>query len=118
MSESNEAQESNSEGKKKGGKGSFDFGSTIFDLWNGNLPLFQVFWLYYFAAVVAMTFAGNVLAFLAPVLGVLKVIWAGFMVKPIWLAADNYKDNKNYALLAKIAAVLIGVAVLGDLLAF
>ena len=46
----------------------------------------------------------------------MKIIWAGFMVKPIWLAADKYAGEKLWATLAKIAAIVIGLSVLADLL--
>ena len=46
------------------------------------------------------------------------MLWAGFMVKPIIAAADNYTGDKIWAALAKICAVIIAVCVLSDLLAF
>jgi len=96
----------------------FDFNTMIYNLWNGKLPLMQVFWLYYFAAVVVMTALGSIIGFLATVFGLMKMVWAGFMVKPIWVAAEQYKGPQHWALLAKVAAVLIAIAAVGDFFAF
>jgi hypothetical protein len=50
------------------------------------------------------------------VLDLISVLWAGFLVKPIFVSADKYKGNSLWALMAKIAAVLIAISVIGDLL--
>lgn len=112
MSEENKQEQSAKPAKK------FDFNVMIFELWNGKLPLLKVFWLYYFAVIFVLTALGNMLGALATVIGLFKIIWAGFMVKPIWVASDNYKGPQHWAMLAKVAAVLIGLAVIGDILAF
>lgn len=104
--------------KPQGGSKSekFDFNMMIYELWNGKLPLFQVFWLYYFAVIFVLAAAANFVGMLATMIHLVKLIWAGFMVKPIWIAADGYKGPKHWALLAKVAAVLIALAVAGQLL--
>lgn len=95
-----------------------NFGTIIQDLWQGKIPLFKAYWLYYFAVVLGLTMIGNLLSFLGSITGLLGIIWAGFMVKPIWLAADAYQGSKHWALAAKISAVFIGLGVIGDFLAF
>lgn len=94
----------------------FDGRAIIQQLWNGQVPLFQTFWLYYFAVIAVLHILAGVLGFMAPILILLKIIWAGFMIKPIWLAADKYAGEKIWATLAKIFAILIGLGVLSDLL--
>jgi hypothetical protein len=86
--------------------------ATIKDLWNGDIPLFKTFWLYHFAAQIVL----SLLAGMIGLFGLVSVLWAGFMVKPIFGAASKYKGNKLYALLAKIAAVLVALGVIGRLL--
>lgn len=85
-------------------------------LWNGEIPLVQTFWMYYFLAVFVLKILGNGIGGpLGALFGLLALGWAGFMVKPIIAAADKYPGEKQWALLAKIAAVLIGLGVLVDL---
>lgn len=85
-------------------------------LWHGEIPLVQTFWVYYFLAVFALKIVGNGLdGTLEAIFGLLALGWAGFMVKPIIASADKYTGEKQWALLAKIAAVLIGLGVLVDL---
>lgn len=81
-------------------------------LWEGQVPLARTFWQYYFIAVVVLGLIGQYLT----LVGFAGVLWAGFMVMPIWRAADKYSGKPLYALLAKVAAVLIGLGVLGSLL--
>jgi len=59
---------------------------------------------------------GDTLGFLAPLFGLLELVWSGFMVKPIFIAADKYEGEKYWALAAKAAAVLIGIGVVLDVL--
>jgi len=82
------------------------------DLWNGDVKLAQTFWLYYILVLVVL----RILAlFLGQVIGVLALLWAGFMVIPIWRAANKYSGNNLNAILAKSAAVLIAIFVLVSL---
>ena len=104
--------------KQKAAAGKVDFNTTIQSLWQGKVPLAQAFWIYYFAIVLALTVFGSILGPLARITGILGIVWAGFMVKPIWLAADAYQGPKHWAVLAKIAAVLVGIGVVLDVLAF
>lgn len=81
-------------------------------LWNGEVPLAQTFWLYYVVTMIALrAIAGLAGAFFS----IFILGWAGFMVMPIWRSADKYKGNELFAILAKIAAVLIALGVLGTL---
>lgn len=80
-------------------------------LWEGRIPLAQTFWQYYFIAVIVLGLIGNYIT----LFGVVALFWAGFMVMPIWRSSDKYQGKPLYALLAKIAAVLIGFGVLANL---
>ncbi|MEZ5815056.1 MAG: hypothetical protein R3E13_10135 [Alphaproteobacteria bacterium] len=85
---------------------------TLNQLWNGDIPLAHTFWLYYFIGMLVLRIPAQALG----ALGALIIIgWAGYMVLPIWRSADKYTGNKFFALLAKIAAVLIALAVAGSL---
>ena len=85
-------------------------------LWNGEVPLVQTFWMYYFLTVFGLKIVGNGIGGpLGVIIGVLALGWAGFMVKPIIAASEKFTGDKQWALLAKIAAVLIGLGVLADL---
>lgn len=87
--------------------------ATLTKLWEGNVPLVQTFWLYYFVGIfVLRLIAGAV----GPVVGIVILVWAGFMVLPIWRSADKYSGNSLFALAAKIAAVVVALGVLGTLL--
>ena len=99
-------------------KPKFDGRTTLQQLWNGEIPLFQTFWIYYFVVVAVLSILANAIGFLAVILHLLKIVWAGFMIKPIWLAADKYAGENIWATLAKIAAILIGLAVLGSVVRF
>lgn len=94
----------------------FDGREILQQLWNGEIPLFKTFWLYYFAIIVALSLLAGAFMAMAPFFNILKIVWAGFMVKPIWVAADKYAGDKIWAILSKICAILIGLAVLGSVL--
>ncbi len=86
--------------------------ATLKSLWNGDVPLAQTFWLYYVIMMIVLrAIAGLTGAFF----GIFILGWAGFMVMPIWRSADMYKGNNLFAILAKVAAVLIAIGVLGTL---
>ena len=89
-----------------------DIKATLTKLWNGEVPLAHTFWLYYVVGVIVLRVLAGVVG---SVMGIVIVGWAGFMVLPIWRAADKYEGNNLFALLAKIAAVLIALGVLGSL---
>lgn len=95
----------------------FDFSATIQNLWQGRLPLKQVFWVYYVAVMLVIKLVGIVLPMFFVISALFQIIWAGFMVKPIFVAADKYKGPQHWALLAKVFAILLGFAVIGALLA-
>ncbi|GJL84315.1 MAG: hypothetical protein DHS20C02_00900 [Micavibrio sp.] len=102
MNEKNKKQET----KKK------DMRETADDLIKGKYRLIEVFWLYYFVPVLVLNTLGTALGgLLAVLLNLVALLWAGFMVIPIWKSADNYKGNKALAILAKIVAVLVGLKV-------
>ena len=83
--------------------------ATLNNLWNGNVPLAQTFWLYYFVGILVLRIVAGAIG---PIGAILILAWAGFMVLPIWRSADKYSGNSLFALLAKIAAVLIALGVL------
>lgn len=85
-------------------------------LWAGDVPLFETFWIYYFAIVAGLQIVGGVFGLLWILFFLASLAWAGFMVRPIWLAADKYAGPKHWATLAKIAAILIALCVLGTIL--
>lgn len=82
---------------------------TLTELWNGNIPLVQTFWLYYFVGIFVVRLVASAIG---PVGALLILGWAGFMVLPIWRSADKYTGKPIFALLAKVAAVLIALGVL------
>lgn len=86
--------------------------ATLKALWNGDIPLAQTFWLYYIVAIIVLRLLAG---FIGPLMVLAILGWAGFMVLPIWRAADKYSGNVLFALLAKAAAVLIALGVLGTL---
>jgi hypothetical protein len=87
--------------------------ATLTKLWNGEVPLAHTFWLYYFVGVIILRLVAGAIN---PVFGIVIVAWAGFMVLPIWRSADKYSGNNLFALLAKIAAVLIAIGAIASLL--
>ena len=86
--------------------------ATLTKLWNGDVKLAHTFWLYYFVGVLVLRL---ITGLVSPALGIIALAWAGFMVMPIWRAADKYDGNNIFALLAKIAAVLVALGVLKSL---
>lgn len=95
------------------GKG-FDPKEKVKSLWAGKESLFNTFWLYYFAGVFVLQLLARAIDPLTTLLSLLALIWAGFMVRPIWLAATAYQGQKVWAVLAKLIAIFIALAVLGD----
>ena len=83
------------------------------DLWNGDVSLARTFWLYYFVGLLLVRIVAIAIG---PAGAVLILGWTGFMVLPIWRSADKYSGNTLFALLAKIAAVVIALGVIGTLL--
>ena len=86
---------------------------TLNQLWNGEIKLSHTFWLYYFCGILVIRIIANAIG---PVGAILVLGWAGFMVLPIWRSAEKYEGKPIFALLAKIAAVLIALGVLGSVL--
>lgn len=89
--------------------------TKIRELWSGSIPLFETFWIYYFAVVVVLQILGQAFGILGFVLSLAALAWAGFMVKPIWLAADKYAGPKHWAAIAKIMAILIVISIISTL---
>ena len=85
-------------------------------LWEGEVPLFQAFWLYYFIGVFVLKTLATIIQPLYGLFSILAVLWAGFMVRPIFMSAHKYEGEKIWSILAKISAILIGIAVVGQLL--
>ena len=90
-----------------------DIKATLKSLWEGDVPLVRTFWLYYFVGNLVL---GMLAKAISPVFGIVSIVWIGFLVMPIWRSADKYSGNNLFALLAKIAAVLIALGVLKTLL--
>ena len=85
------------------------------ELWNGDIPLKQTFWIYYFAVVLGLAVLSSIGGFLGFLFSLAGMAWGLFMIKPILAAADKYQGEVNYALLAKVVAFLILVGILGRL---
>lgn len=84
-------------------------------LWAGEVPLLETFWIYYFAGVTGLVILSAAFGALGIIFYIAALGWAGFMVKPIWLAADKYPGPKHWALISKVMAVLIGLGVFASL---
>lgn len=80
-------------------------------LWNGDVPLGQAFWLYYFVAVFVLKIIGSIGGSVEVLFGLLALGWSAAMVKPIFASADKYTGEKHWALAAKAAAVIIAIGV-------
>ncbi|GEM_PF-2310909 len=91
-----------------------DFNLIVHELWKGDLPLLQVFWLYYFTVLFVLKVMGDMLLFLASVFGIFELVWAGFMIKPVIFAADRYKGPANWKMAAKVGVLGIGLLVIAD----
>lgn len=85
-------------------------------LWGGDVPLAQTFWQYYFLTVIVLGFLGNAMGL--ALVSLLAVLWAGFMVMPIWRSSDKYQGLPLYRTLAKVAAILVAIGALSNLLNF
>ncbi len=112
----NDMNDDNQSAKSAAPAGRMDFNTTIQSLWQGKIPLVQTFWLYYFCAMFVLGLLGNILPGLSNLFALFQLILAGFMVRPIIISADKYTGPSHWALLAKIAAVLIGIGVIARLL--
>ena len=89
-----------------------DRGEMARDLIKGKYRLIEVFWLYYFVPVLVLnTLGGATGGLFSVLLNLAALLWAGFMVIPIWKSADNYEGSAIFAVLAKVVAVLIGLKV-------
>lgn len=93
------------------------FSATIQTLWQGKLPLKTVFWIYYVLPILGLAVAGAVLPLLAKIFALFRLVWAGFMVRPVFVAAQAYTGPGPWGLAAKIFAILLGLAVVGGVLA-
>jgi hypothetical protein len=87
-------------------------------LWRGKIPLVRTFWLYYVAIIFVLRLFARTPGVTAEIFNVLTVLWAGFMVRPIIAAADNYGGDQIWVALAKICAGIIAICVLSDLISF
>ncbi len=84
-------------------------------LWAGDIPLFQTFWIYYFAGVFVLKILASLSGSLAGIFDILALAWAAFMIKPILESADRYQGEKLWTVLAKIGAGLIALGIIVDL---
>ena len=87
-------------------------------LWHGEIPLVETFWLYFFAGVVILSVLSSIDGLIGLAFELAMVVWAGFMAKPVFVAADRYKGERYWAILAKIAVVVILIEVILDLVSF
>lgn len=81
-------------------------------LWAGEMPLFEVFWIYNFGIVAGAQILGMIFGFVGFIFFLAAFCWAAFMVKPTWLAADKYAGPKHWAVIAKVITVLIALSAL------
>ena len=86
----------------------------LHSLWNGEVPLFQAFWIYFFGGVFALGLTGA-LTGAEDLFDFLALLWSCFMIRPVMLAADHHEGKDSFGLLAKIAVVLLTLGFLGDL---
>lgn len=93
-----------------------DFNVVLHELWHGKIPLMQAFWLYFFSALFALRILANILPGFGNLFLLFQMVWAGFMVKPIMVAADKYKGPAYWAVAAKVAAVVIAAGIAFDVL--
>ena len=98
---------------QKGRKNMDKIKATLKQLWNGDVPLAQTFWLYYFVGMLVVRIPATAVGSI----GALLIIgWAGYMVLPIWRSADKYTGKPIFSLMAKVAAVVIALGVFGSAL--
>ena len=100
--------------KARPAKDPFNFNAKIHELWTAQMPLFQVFWMYYFSVLVVLKVLGDFSGLFSAIFGIMELVWAGFMIKPVFLAADKYKGDKSVALAAKASVIGLGLLVLLD----
>lgn len=89
--------------------------TKIRELWAGAIPLFETFWIYYFAVIVVLQILAQAFGILGILFSLVALCWAAFMVKPIWVSADKYAGPKHWAMIAKIFAILIALGVISTL---
>ncbi len=82
-------------------------------LLKGEFKLVKTFWLYFFLPIFVLRFLA---AFIGGPIGALfqvcALLWAGFMMIPVWKSADHYEGNFILAWLAKGVAILTGISIL------
>jgi len=82
------------------------------ELWEGKIPLVQCFWIYYFAVVFVLCILASAIGgLIGGLLNLIMLAWAAYMVMPVMRSAEKYEGEKMWALLAKIAAILIAISV-------
>ncbi len=82
-----------------------EFKKKIEEIWAGEVPLFQTFWIYLVALVGGMEILSFSLGFVGALAQMFAFCWAAFMIKAVWASADNYIGPKHYALGAKAGAI-------------
>jgi len=80
-------------------------------LWVGEIPLFQTFWFYFFIGVFVLLLCGTILPFLEGLFEFLALFWAGFMIRPVLVAADKYPGDPTWPLAAKIASIFLAMLI-------
>tara|TARA_B100001179_G_C18526730_1_gene375226 strand:- start:421 stop:729 length:309 start_codon:yes stop_codon:yes gene_type:complete len=90
---------------------------TFLELWRGQKSLAATFWGYYVLVILLLRlFSALFAGLMAPVGGLLILIWTAFMIVPIWRAADNSNGPESFKVLAKIFTGLLTIIVLLTLL--
>ena len=84
--------------------------NLINKFWNGDITLWQSYWIF---GVVIPIPVGFLLGFLAAMMGLppisyklVMLVYLGLTLVGIWRSADKYQGKKIFAILAKIGMVL------------
>lgn len=76
---------------------------------SGDLGLSETFWVYLVSISIVINFVG---LFSGPLYGTFAVAaagWSVFMVKPVFLAAQDYQGLQLWGILARVVAVLVAI---------
>ncbi|MAM34477.1 MAG: hypothetical protein CMH28_05330 [Micavibrio sp.] len=86
---------------------------TFMELWRGQKSLATTFWGYYVLVILLLRlFSALFAGLMAPIGGLLILIWTAFMIVPIWRAANNSDGPESFKILAKIFTGLLTIIVL------
>ena len=86
---------------------------SFLELWEGRKSLAVTFWGYYVLVVLLLRlFSALFAGLMAPIGGLLILIWTAFMIVPIWRAANNSDGPETFKVLAKVFTGLLTLIVL------